>query len=306
MESSIVTGKIKEAVKDGGVCIYCGWDGGSERLRSEHIIPYSLGGNVELLSASCRECESRTVRLDDHLANAVFAQLRVHTNVQSRSGHKPTLSIEVEQASGRGVDNLATKDHPFFLNMPFWSVAGCRRGARLDTGFGPVHRYSWWSVPPNIQRSLVLKDGELARLIDTSRPLRIDLFARGLAKIAYCYGVRAYGLTGFRPLVTPDIILGKYPHLAFFIGSEPEPLLPPYSAGRQHSVSLGTLTYGRQRLLTATIRLFGDSGVPEHGTPLYHVIYGAEESRAAIPLRRVPRLPRVIIPSAWPSGDDPS
>jgi 5-methylcytosine-specific restriction endonuclease McrA len=48
-----VAGK-KVAVKGGGVCVYCGWDGGEEGLHDEHVVPYSLGGNTELLNASCK------------------------------------------------------------------------------------------------------------------------------------------------------------------------------------------------------------------------------------------------------------
>jgi hypothetical protein len=44
MESENVAGK-KVPVKGGGVCIYCGWDGGKNGLKREHAVPYSLGGN---------------------------------------------------------------------------------------------------------------------------------------------------------------------------------------------------------------------------------------------------------------------
>jgi hypothetical protein len=54
MEVENVEGK-KEPVKCGGECIYCGSDGGEFGLGHEHIVPYSLGGNTELLGASCRE-----------------------------------------------------------------------------------------------------------------------------------------------------------------------------------------------------------------------------------------------------------
>lgn len=54
-----------------GECIYCGSDGGADGLRSEHVIPFSLGGNTELLVASCRKCEGVTSYLDGYLARAI-------------------------------------------------------------------------------------------------------------------------------------------------------------------------------------------------------------------------------------------
>jgi 5-methylcytosine-specific restriction endonuclease McrA len=48
-----VAGK-KQPVKGGGICIYCGWDGGTDGLHDEHVVPYSLGGNTELLKAVAR------------------------------------------------------------------------------------------------------------------------------------------------------------------------------------------------------------------------------------------------------------
>jgi hypothetical protein len=62
---------------------------------------------------------------------------------------------------------------------------------------------------------------DIARIIDTSPPHNLDTFARALAKIAYCNAVLRYGLDGFRPLVLPDIILGRYPHVAHFVRSDP-------------------------------------------------------------------------------------
>jgi hypothetical protein len=79
MEVEDVAGN-KVPVKSGGVCIYCGWDEDGD-LRDEHTMPYSLGGNTELVGASCSDCEGVTSYLDGYLANAIFGHLRVHINL---------------------------------------------------------------------------------------------------------------------------------------------------------------------------------------------------------------------------------
>jgi hypothetical protein len=276
----------KVPVKGGGVCIYCGWDGGELGLRDEHAIPYSLGGNTVLLNASCSDCESVTSYLDGYMANAIFGHLRVHIGLQSRSGHPESLPATIELSDGQRAIDLATENHPYFLNLPIWRPPGFMIGRQIFEGFGDAGKFTYWYVPPNLRSAIGLRDGDIARIIDTSRPHNLTTFARGLAKIAYCNAVMKYGLDGFRPLATPDIILGKYPNVAYFVGSDPTSPSPPYSRGVQHSVGLGSIVFPNTRFLTATIRLFGDSGAKDKGMPFYTVIYGAEGKHKVVPEQR--------------------
>jgi hypothetical protein len=288
-----VAGK-KVVVKGGGVCIYCGWDGGTAGLGDEHIVPYSLGGNTELLEASCTDCSAITSYLDGYLANAIFGHLRVHIGLQSRSGHPVTLPATIDLAEGQRAVDLATVDHPYFLNMPIWRPPGFMIGKQCHEGFGEVGRFTYWYLPPNIRDVIGLKNGDMARIIDTSRPHNLSTFARALAKIAYCNAVMKYGLDGFRHLATTEIILGRYTNIAYFVGSDPSPPHPPYPRGQQHSVGLGSITYEDTKFQTAIIRLFGDSGAGDKGMPFYTVIYGSEGRHRVVAKPRVPRLPKIM------------
>jgi hypothetical protein len=285
----------KVPVKGGGICIYCGWDGGEAGLHDEHAVPYSLGGNTELLNASCSDCGAVTSYLDGYLANAIFGHLRVHIDLQSRSGHPDTLPATIELPDGQRAIDLATEHHPFFLNMPIWRPPGFMTGKQVSDGFGEAGRFTYWYVPPKLRDVIGLKGVDVARIIDTSRPHNLSTFARGLAKIAYCNAVMKYGLDGFRPLVTPDIILGRYPNIAYFVGSDPTAPSPPYQRGMQHSVSLGSITYTHTKFLTATIRLFGDSGANGQGMPFYTVIYGSEGRHKVAAKPRQLKLPQKIL-----------
>lgn len=158
MEIEDVAGK-KVSVKGGGVCIYCGGDGGSEGLHDEHIVPYSLGGNTILLEASCSDCEGITSYLDGYLANAIFGHLRVHLGLQSRSGHPGSLPAVIELGSGQRAVDLATKDHPYFLNMPIWRPPGFMIGRKISDGFGEPGQFTYWYVPPNLRNTIGLQDG---------------------------------------------------------------------------------------------------------------------------------------------------
>jgi hypothetical protein len=70
------------------------------------------------------------------MANAIFGHLRVHIGLQSRSGHLATLPATIELPDGHRAVELATSDHPYFLNMPIWRPPGFMIGKQLSESFG--------------------------------------------------------------------------------------------------------------------------------------------------------------------------
>jgi 5-methylcytosine-specific restriction endonuclease McrA len=78
-----------------GRCIYCGSNGGSDGLRDEHMVPYSLGGHAALRQASCRACEAVTSRVELYLARHTFYQFRSHVRAPSRRKLPTALSANV-------------------------------------------------------------------------------------------------------------------------------------------------------------------------------------------------------------------
>jgi hypothetical protein len=293
MEPTNVQGK-KFPVIGGGTCIYCGSDGGSKGLTDEHAVPYSLGGNAELLEASCADCGKITSYLDGYLANATYKHFRVHAGVQTRSGHPGLLPAKFELADGERVIDLATPDHPFFLHMPVWKRPGILRGAQPSADFGDAKAHVYWYIPPNIGQTLDLKRGELARLEDTTPMPNIVTFARAIAKIAYCNAIIRFGLNGFRSLALTDLILGKYPNIPHFVGSKLGDPPPPHARGVRHAADFGSDAIGRMRLLTVYVRLFAHAGTENEGMPIYQVVVGAEGRPITTSRRPLPVLPRTI------------
>jgi hypothetical protein len=295
MEYENVEGK-KERVSGGGVCIYCGCDGSENELSSEHTVPYSLGGSTELLGASCSRCGAETSYVDGYLANAVFGHLRVHLGLKSRSGHPVILPATIGLPEGQKTVDLRPEEHPYFLNMPIWDPPGIiREGAKITDEFTNDRTDVFWHVPDDIRKTLGLSDADKGEVINNIRPPNLSTFARGIAKIAYCTAIIKYGLDGFRPLVTPQIILGQYPHIPYFVGPLPGPHGPPAPRGQQHTVEFGTIAYHRLKLMFANVRLFADSSAPEGGMPRYLVIYGVEGKRAIIPRRTLTNPRRSIL-----------
>lgn len=290
-----IQGKKVPVRGGGGRCIYCGSDGGAEGLRDEHTVPFSLSGNAQLLAASCRKCEAITSYLDGYLAHAVFGHFRPHAGVQSRSGHPETLPAIVELANGQKVVDLMTKDHPFFLNMPVWRIPGILRGAPPTEDFAPAFAHVYWSVPPNIRETLGIKHGEVARIADATKIPNLKTFGRAIAKIAYCNAIMEVGLDNFRPLAMPDLILGRYPNIPYFVGSDPGEPPPPLERGVMHSFEFVEIEYNRLKLLAVKMRLFAHAGTKQNGMPIYTVVVGQRYTSKAVTRRLSPVLPRSIL-----------
>jgi hypothetical protein len=286
----------KEKVRGGGVCIFCGVDGNERKLTDEHTLPYALGGDTELLEATCDVCAAELSYVDGYLARSVFHHLRVHMGLHSRSGHPKVLPAIIESTVGQKVVDIDPKNHPYFLNLPAWNPPGAvLQGAKITDPFSNYHCNVYWYVPDNIKQTLGLTEAEEVEIVNNVKPHNLNTFARGTAKIAYCTAILKFGLDGFRPLFIPQIILGKCPYSPYFIGSLPQPYGPPHPRGQQHAVEFGTTTYRGLRLLTVNVRLFADGSAPQGGMPRYQVILGVDGKRKIIPKRALPNPRRPIL-----------
>jgi hypothetical protein len=141
-------------------------------------------------------------------------------------------------------------------------------------------------------------------IVWSNTAINISLFARAIAKIAYCHAVLQYGLDGFRPLILPDIILGRSRATPYFVGAPLDEPPPPLEKGRRHLVEFTHLdanpmhpsnALGELRLIIANIRLFADSVTIQHGLPIYRVICGARSPAMIRTLKPVPQTSRVIV-----------
>jgi len=273
-EPDDIQGKIYPSF---GRCIYCGSDGGRDGLRDEHIIPFSLGGNTVIKKASCRKCEAKTSYIDGYLANAIYGRYRVQAKVQTRRPKaRPTAFETMVNIDGAvGVLKIPVEDHPTILQLPNLWLAGLLRGVQPAFGFTAPAMYVYHDVPTDIRERLSLApEADVAFGLDTR--LNLIPFARAMAKIGYCHAVAVRGLDAVRPLAVPALILGDYPCVSHYVGGDGRANQPPPDPkGQRHKVQIMDTSAGRLRLITVAVRLFADSGTPEHGMPIYHVVVGA-------------------------------
>lgn len=267
-----------------GRCIYCGCNGATDGLREEHIIPLSLGGTAVIDGASCTSCEKITSYLDGFLANKIFGEMRLHGDFprkRRKEKPKPThLPTEIEIQEHREFVEVPLSDHPHHTILPLWEWPGIAQGIQPSQEFGQLRGALYWLIPPTFGSAIGLKPDEQAIVhFRGQNNLNVRTFARGLAKIAYCHMVAEYGLGGFRRLVLPQIILGTYPYVPYFVGSDIGDPDPPGPSNIRHTLSYDVFTRGRLSLLMMSIRLFANSGADKEGMPTYRVVCGARQSK---------------------------
>jgi hypothetical protein len=258
-----------------GRCIYCGSDG---ELTQEHIIPFALHGNTVIKDACCDKCRIKIDPIDRHLGRSIFGQYRIHAGLQTRNPKDRPSALPAKFIIGSQVVNrdLPIADHPYSLAMPIWGEAGFFRGAPIDAPFPQMYLNIYHYLPENIRNTLALTESEDFQVWSEGRA-DLELFARGIAKIAYCHAVVELGLGNFRPLLLPRIILGESGATPFFVGSPLRTPEPPLDRKVLHFVQRSEIASRTSafKIYIMSVRLFAASAHEDHGMPTYTVIVGA-------------------------------
>jgi hypothetical protein len=267
-----------------GECIYCGALATETKLTDEHVIPLSFGGNVVILDGSCIPCATETGKIEQEVGRKAWWDFRTHSKAPTRRPkERPTeLSFDVSLNGGAFERRTVPVDeHPFFTPMPTWGPPGLFRGAAPSTEFPSSRAHVFYWIPPEVRKLWNVPDGAEINIRIPDFKFDQHKFARVIAKIAYCQTVLHHGLHGFRRLVTPDLILGRYPYAPYFVGTDPDIPLPPGDKKFKHSIQIATSDALPFRLINVAVRLFANSGTDEMGPPTYRVIVGAQLPRGA-------------------------
>ena len=261
-----------------GECIYCGAKAADVKLTDEHVVPFALGGNAVITDGSCQPCAVETSKVERELCKAVLGDFRNSVGEQTRRPKdRPTTGSFVASINHgpRQIFTVPIADVPLFTAMPVWGLPGLITGAPPTDQFQEEKAHVFWHVPPTMRDTLALNPWDVAELPYPEFRIDNHKVARAIAKIGFCEAVLFWGLHGFRRLVLPDLIMGRYPLVPHFVGT---PLMnpdPPLEAKAKHSVKLSVIRPRGMRLLLAQIRLYGNSGVADHGMPEYYVVVGA-------------------------------
>jgi hypothetical protein len=261
-----------------GECIYCGVSADDVELTDEHIVPFSLGGNAVILDGSCKACAAETTKIENELGRKVFWDLRTHMNAPTRRKKERPKVLPFTYSIAGGAAQTKTvpvADHPYFTPMPVWGLPGLLEGRPPSAQFQEHKAHVFYWIPPNIKETLGLEDGVPAEIPFPEFQIDHHRFARAIAKIAYCQTVAQFGLHNFRRLILPELILGRYPHVPYYVGCKLEDPPPPSDRSVLHVIQVGKERVNGIALVVTTVRLFANSGIEHHGPPVYEVVVGA-------------------------------
>lgn len=208
-------------------CIYCGATeyepGRGGALSDEHIIPEGLGARLLLPSASCRNCQEGTSKVEiKNLRRVLWAPRKALGIRGKKQKHEVArFPLMVRQVDGCEVQvDLPIEHHPALLVMPAFLPPGIFRGRP--------------SGEPNICGAWVYGAGTMRRIRETSHvgvlspTVDVLVFAQMLAKIAHAFAVAEIGAGAFKPVlqefITHDFkpnesFLGFYDHVGGFQGN---------------------------------------------------------------------------------------
>jgi hypothetical protein len=97
-------------------CIYCG---STDDLTIEHVIPFALGGRIELPDGSCRDCAKATSKIEQMVARNHLSIPRAIGGIQTRRlGQRPNeTTIELLFNDGRTLKKRFSLDVAPIVNM---------------------------------------------------------------------------------------------------------------------------------------------------------------------------------------------
>lgn len=255
--------------KDVGECIYCG---SKNELSTEHIIPYGLGGEDVLLNASCPACAQITSEFEYEVLHNQVMQLRAEYDLPSRNNSVPEelpLDILTDQKGEKRV-HFSTAEHPtlaLFLLYPRPEVLG---GEQPKKGINITGNNLYQIGGPQLESLAEKLDIEE---IQFSQTFTRNTFERLLAKIAFGYGVREYGLEDLKQSPLRSTILGQEDDAGKWIGCGQ---FDPKRAEEIHDVSLEK----QGDWILASVRLFAKAPTPQYIVVLQE---GEEGRRPEIP-----------------------
>lgn len=180
-------------------CIYCG--AVDVELTDEHIIPFALGGIMELPKSSCKRCAKITQTFEHTCARQVFGKFRIRHNIRTRRKKERPTHLEAFVTTNANKPGQVTKkitvdasEYPTELFLYKFKKAGAL------LGLPPTLNTLEWEVigiaNPSEMAAFERKHGGQFATRTKMVPIQ---FGRMLAKIGHSFLVSQIGLNSFHP-----------------------------------------------------------------------------------------------------------
>lgn len=201
---------VSHRYADPGGCIYCGAQkyaaDSSRHLAEEHIIPFSLNGDLVIPRASCRRCERITGRDESTIINGCLASIRRSLGLRTRRPKDVPKFLPIYTDIGKVMVDI--DDYPL---ATVFVVLG-RPPILIG---GPENVLGTKVINQNFDIDFIAKK---YRVKEFSLPIMpVTVLNRVLAKIAHSFLVATLGVSGFSPIIA-DRILDKNDYMTDLVG----------------------------------------------------------------------------------------
>lgn len=264
-----ITRALKPATRISGVgcCIYCRRTG--DKLTDEHVVPFSLGGNLVLEKSSCLICAKATSRNERIVLRDFFGPFREALNFPTRRpARRPS---EIELITSVGEDKAVSRMVPWHKYPAALGLLDISRPTYMDAlPFTGSATLGVWSGHFGNNRAPGMTLG---------KAIKIDDYLAFLAKVAHSAAIcllreRALEFTWF----LPPLILGENELQFHYVGGnygEPYSPMSPQVYGPNEtkfptSFALHSQLRHGLEIVTVELQIFSD--IP---TPRYFAVFGA-------------------------------
>lgn len=240
-----------------GCCIYCGR---TDDLRTEHIVPFGLDGNLKLPESTCKECADRTSKIERAVLRGDFRAIRVYRDLQSRRKHAgaPRLyPLDITLNGQKQQVELPLGEYPLVLHFPVFPPPRILTAAEKRPGIDVrgVDTISFGPSPLEVMQKL---GAQSVGATLTQQPAE---FARMIAKIAYAMAAATGTLEVLaEPSELPAMILGHDDAIGHFVGTIEEP-----NASHPELHRVFVIEDTGRGLLIGDVQIFSDSQTPRYG-----------------------------------------
>lgn len=256
---------IPNRLPPAGFCIYCGVREPEKILTKEHIIPFSLGGTLELPKASCLSCADVTKKIEQYTGRNVFQDVRIEHKFPTRNPKERPVELPLRESfsptpEAAPIRLVPTKDYPGAVFLVNPEPAGILIGRPLEVGPKVI---PFVKTLGGRSRVLRLKKRNIPALL--YRELRPEIIMRLIAKISLGFAIASYGHESFNSSLIRNIILSPniYPyHIIGGTTAEMVEFPPNSSPSALHRVVGFPQFIGDDLYLLYQVQIFAYLGAP--------------------------------------------
>lgn len=255
-------------VPEPGECIYCGSRG---RRTTEHVVPGGMGGAVTIPRGSCNDCQERIHIFETHCMRSTLLQPRLASGLHRHPHEAPNLFpvTFTDWTDRKRTAHVSSEEFPVLWIMPVLETPGILSGsAPEESSLGMLTIQQSDDKDARFQRLLALP-GVKSVSIGTE-PVRVDWFARWLAKIAFGFAVACIGLDAIRHSEVRSLIREGSGRYGYLVGGLNQLRLPSHEYCLRRAdqdllcVVLSDIVFGGRVWWVVKMRLLGRLQTPDY------------------------------------------